>query len=123
MLANHKRITIPIVVGRVATTATLEPGQVLIGRHSLAKTLKMPPSTIRNRLHFLEEHEYVDIKKDKHYSIVTICDWDGWVKYEEKKRTTKRTSRGQAEDTEDHSYHDESGGRDSSGSEIVDLTV
>ena len=100
MHVNYERKTIAVTVGRGVTSVTLEAGQRLVGRHSLAKTLNMKPSTIRNRLHFLERHGYIAIQKDRHYSIVTICDWNTWHKYLKSKGTTKGTTEGQPKDTE-----------------------
>jgi hypothetical protein len=54
----------------------LEPGQVIVGRYSLASRLKEKPSTIRNRLEKLSHLKIIGLKSDNRYTIITLLNWE-----------------------------------------------
>lgn len=76
--ATHKVISIPVSTGRGQTIVTLDPGQLIFGRHSASRELEMPPSSIRDRLERLRRLQILDIKPDTHYSIITVINWQSY---------------------------------------------
>jgi len=50
-------------------------GQFIFGRNSCAEELSCPPSTAFKRMKKLEEMGNITIKSDRHFSIVTVCNW------------------------------------------------
>lgn len=76
--ATHKIISVPVTTGRGQTIVTLYPGQLIFGRHSASKDLKMPPSSIRDRLERLRKLQILDIKPDTHFSIITVINWQSY---------------------------------------------
>lgn len=76
MRANWTPNTTSVKTGRGNTLVDLFPGQFVYGRHTAAERLKTPPSSIRNRMQTLKNLKMVDIQPDKHYSIVTVLNWD-----------------------------------------------
>lgn len=85
--------------GKGETQVHLTRGQFLFGRHSAAKELGWPPSTIRNRLTLLGNMENVDIQKGQHYSIVSIRNWNIYQTSKKDSEQAKRTTKGQPKDT------------------------
>ena len=74
--ANHKGRWVLITTGKGKTDVYVEPGQFIFGRSTAAKDLKMPASSVRNRIGTLQKFEIISIKADTHYSIITIINWD-----------------------------------------------
>ena len=70
---------VPVTTGRGITDVKLERGQVLYGRKSWAKALDMAESTLQNRVNTLEKMGLISVKAVTHYSIVTICYYEGFV--------------------------------------------
>ena len=102
--ASFKTTHVSMSTGRGSTTVTLKPGQSIVGRKSGADALEWKPSTFRNRLDRLEKMDMVSIKKDTHWSIVSIVNWRQYQATEETNRTGKgqpsRTGKGQGFDPE-----------------------
>jgi len=73
--ANHKAAWVPITVGKNTDQVKIEPGQFIFGRDSAARELNCAPSTLWGRMQKLEKLDFLDIKSDSHYSIVTIRNW------------------------------------------------
>ena len=81
---------------------TLMRGQAIIGRHKLAESTGIKPSTIRNKLALLEKVGFLDIKSNNKFSIITILkyeDYQNVKKFQDSKKDNQRTTRGQPEDT------------------------
>jgi len=76
--ATHKVISVPVKTGRGQTIVTLNPGQLIFGRYSASRDLKMPPSSIRDRLERLRKLQILDIKPDTHFSIITVTNWQSY---------------------------------------------
>ena len=74
--ANWTRNTVSVKTGRGNTLVDLSPGQFLFGRDTAAERLNCPPSSIRNRMQTLKKHKMVDINPYRHYSVVTVINWD-----------------------------------------------
>jgi len=98
--ANHKECWVPVKTGKGITEVHLKPGQFVFGRGKASKALRMPASSVRNRLALLEKAQNLVIKVDTHYSIITICNWELYQVTENEVRTGKRTGKGQAKDTD-----------------------
>jgi hypothetical protein len=106
MRATYKERWVSIKTGSGETEINIKPGQFVFGRKAAAKELKVPPSTIRNRMDKLKNMGNLDIKTDTHFSIITICNW---IKYQpdEKEKgqaegqpgDNQGTGTGQPEDT------------------------
>ncbi len=99
MKANHGECWMNVRTGKGETQVHLKPGQFIFGRHSAARELGWPPSTVRNRLTLLENMQNLDTQKGQHYSIVTIRNWDVYQTSEKKDEQAKRTTKGQPKDT------------------------
>jgi hypothetical protein len=100
--ANHKEQWASITTGRGTDEILVKPGQFIYGRKSAAKELKMPESSVRNRIEKLKKAQNLDIKTDTHCSIISIINWDSYQTDEIKEDTQKdrqRTPKGQAKDT------------------------
>jgi hypothetical protein len=94
--ASHKEEWFPVKTGRGTTQVRVGPGQFIFGRFKAAKELKMTPSTVRNRMALLARAGNVDIKADRHYSVVTICNWETYNPAGDEKGQAK----GQTEDNQ-----------------------
>ena len=54
---------------------TLEPGQVIFGRVSVAKELNTTERKIRTSLQLLEKSDFLTIRTTSKYSILSITNW------------------------------------------------
>ncbi len=100
--ANHKGKSVPVNTGKYQTVVKLERGQFIFGRNKAADVLNMKPSTVRNIMAKLEKLENLDIKKDNHFSIVTVLEYDFYQdpeSYKGQPKDNQRTTKGQAKDT------------------------
>jgi hypothetical protein len=104
--ANHKKQMVPITTGKGQTVVEIDRGQFIFGRHKAAESLKMNPSTVRNVMDKLEKLQNIAMQKDSHYTIVTICNYEGYQNLENYKGQAKgqpkdrqRTGKGQPKDT------------------------
>lgn len=73
--ATYKAKHVSLAVGRGSQLIELTPGQFIFGRHRAAEALEWSPSTVRRRMEKLQELGNVDIKNQKHFSVVTVCNW------------------------------------------------
>lgn len=97
MRASHKEQHLPVKTGRGTTTVTLKPGQFLYGRNSAARELGMAPSTLRNRIARLKKLGNLDIKEDKHFSVISIVNWSIYQagsESEDSQQDNQRTTKG-----------------------------
>ena len=99
IMANHKRVIIPI-----STTLTImtpnhigsKSRAVIMGkrigtvRTIMAKELKMAPSTVWGRICKLRHMQKLDIQTDSHYSIITIRNWELYQNSENENRQANR---------------------------------
>ena len=103
--ANYKTKWVPIKVGKTGQKMIhVQRGTFLYGRDSAADKLRLPPSTVRNRINRLEELGMirVDSDKDRRYSVLTVINYDmyqGEEKSKDSKQDRRRTEGGQKEDT------------------------
>jgi hypothetical protein len=104
--ANHKGKNVPVNIGRAKTSVWVDRGQFIFGRNKAAEKLGMSPSTVRNIMQKLVDFNNLDMQKDTHFSIVTVCDYDFYQTFENYKGQAKgqpmdsqRTADGQPEDT------------------------
>jgi hypothetical protein len=103
--ANHKGRWVPLTVGRGKIEVFVKPGQFIFGRSTAAKELKMPASSVRNRISTLQKMEIISVKTDTHYSIITIINWDAYQSSGIKK-DRQRTGKGQPKDTNKNDKND-----------------
>ncbi|MBU4311798.1 MAG: hypothetical protein KJ706_03675 [Candidatus Omnitrophica bacterium] len=80
----------------------IKEGQFIFGRESAARELQMRPSSVRNRMVKLSKLRNLDVKVDKQFSIVTICNWGAYRELMFGGRTGNRTGKGQAKDTDNN---------------------
>lgn len=100
--ASYRERWISLQSGKSIIETQISPGQFIYGRYSAAKELKMPPSTLRNRMTKLKNMGNLDIKEDKHFSVITIMNWSNYQETENIKDSKKdhgRTMGGPWEDT------------------------
>jgi len=76
--ANHKRQYVTWKTGKGSITILVKRGQFVFGRNQLAKELNVKPSTLLYRLKRLQEMGNIEIKADKQYSILTICNYEAY---------------------------------------------
>ena len=74
--ACHSAQTVSVKTGRGETLVNLQPGQFIFGRNSASKELKLPASTIHDKMKRLQQMDNLTILPDSHYSIVSITRWD-----------------------------------------------
>lgn len=77
----------------------IKRGQLITGRHKLARELHMSPSTVRNHLAWLKLVKIIDIKPDNKKSLITVLKYDDY-QIRSEKRTTEKTTGGQLEDNQ-----------------------
>lgn len=70
--ATHKKRYVSFKTGKGNIEVLLEPGQLIFGRHTAAKQLKIKPSTIWKRITKLKTLGFCDIESNRQYSIITI---------------------------------------------------
>jgi len=103
--ANHKEEWVPMITGKGTIEVHVLSGQFIYGRESAAKELKMPPSSVRNRIKKLKTMGNLDIKEDRQYSIITILNWGAYQGInlkEDSEEDHQRTGKGQAKDTDNN---------------------
>lgn len=94
--ACHSDQIVNVKTGRGFTVVNLKPGDLIFGRDTASDALQMPPSSVRNRIRKLELMGNITIKKDTHYSIISITNWS---LYQSDLRPGNRTTKGQLRDT------------------------
>ena len=100
--ANYKQRTILFETEEI----TLSPGQFITGRLQGAMDCDMQPSTYRNQLKKLQSLTKLDIKSDNKKSIITILNWGSYQDASygvDSTSDSKRTAKGQQEDTDKNS--------------------
>ena len=103
--ANHEGRWVPLTVGRGKIEVFVKPGQFIFGRSTAAKELKMPASSVRNRIGTLQKIEIISVKVDTHYSTITIINWNTYQAIGIKK-DRQRTDKGQPKDTNKNDKND-----------------
>jgi hypothetical protein len=113
MKANHKGQWVPVKTGKGGAEIWINPGQFIFGRKSVAKELKMSPSTIRNRIYKLEKMGNITMQGATQYSLITLTSWE-FYQGTSKKRTPKGHPKNKKKDTQSneeiqisHSFQDE----------------
>lgn len=53
----------------------LQPGQFIFGRFTAADELRMPPTTVRDYMLWLQKNESITIKSANKFSLVTVVNW------------------------------------------------
>ena len=90
--ANFREKTwMPAITGKSTTEVKIGRGQLVFGRNIYADKLNLPPSTIRNLIKKLELLEMITQKQDTHYTVITICNYDLYQKFEKKSGQAKDT--------------------------------
>lgn len=110
MSANHKKKWVSINVGRSIIEVLVERGSFIFGRNSAATKLRMSPSTVWKRMQKLKKTQNLNIKSNKHYSLISIVNWDTYQGVEEQgdsKGDYQVTTRGQPGDTTKNDKNEE----------------
>lgn len=100
--ASHKRQWVTMNSGKIEIEIEISPGQFVFGRESAAKELRMPQSSVRNRMEKLKKTQNLAIKPDRQYSIISIMNWESYQCEENKVDSnvdSQRTAKGQPKDT------------------------
>lgn len=96
MRANYKESWVPVTTGRGSTEVLLQPGQFIFGRKEAAKTLRMKPSSVHDRIQKLRDMQNIVIQPDTHYSIITITNWELYqIKEDHRQQATRQASNNQ----------------------------
>ena len=79
MKANHEDSTwVPVQRGKGQTEVKVQRGQMVFGRRAAAKELKKKPSTIYGQIKKLQDLQFLDLKPDTHWTIITIRNYDNY---------------------------------------------
>ncbi|HEX7032035.1 MAG TPA: hypothetical protein VF172_03450, partial [Nitrososphaera sp.] len=132
--ANHEENYVPIKTGRGESEVKVKPGQFISGRKSAARDLKMNSSTVYKRMKKLENMGNINIKSNNHYSVITICNWEGYQdkgsekeQQEEQARSMQVTGKEQASNTDKNDNNEKNdknfnaGAREDSGDEDISV--
>lgn len=76
MKCTYQPQFIPINTGSGNITIEIKRGEMIFGRLTAAKELKIPGSSVLRYLKKLEEWGNITLKVNKHYTIVTVCKYD-----------------------------------------------
>lgn len=87
--ANHEKNYVQMNTGKGKTEVEVSPGEFIFGRNSVAKDLKMNPSTLYKRMKKLEKMGNINIQSNTHYSTVSICNWGIYQSSENVKEQVK----------------------------------
>lgn len=85
--ATHRDRWVSVRTGRGETQVGLQAGQFLFGRKSAAKKLKMPESSVNDRMKKLQGIGCIKIEPYPHFSIITILNW---TFYQDAEKTPKK---------------------------------
>lgn len=104
--ANHKGKNVPVNIGRATSVVWVDRGQFIFGRKKAAEKLNMPQSTVRNIIEMFSKEPFknLDIKKDTHYSIITIVDFDFYQDLENYKGQAKGQPKDSRRTAEGHNH-------------------
>ena len=94
LLASHEQKT--FVLGR--KKITLENGQFVTGRLSLAEKSGLSPSSVERALKFFESEQQIGQQKTTKYRLITILKWNDYQKLDSK-LDSRGTATGQQRDT------------------------
>jgi hypothetical protein len=100
MRANYKDTCVPVKTGRGTTQVFVKRGQFIFGRKTASKELKMKPTTVNYRMQKLRDMQNLDIKTDRHYSIVTVRNYNLYQSEAFMELTTNLTTNCQPTDTD-----------------------
>jgi hypothetical protein len=80
--------------GKGITEIELQPGQFIFGRETAAKSLRMKPTTVRDRMLKLVALGNIVMKSVTHCSVVTVCNWSAYqdVQSDDRQATRQRTA-------------------------------
>ena len=76
MKASHKSRWTTMKVGKNEETVHLLPGQFIFGRHKAAEELNMTDSGVWSRIQRIIRTGALNIASNRHYSIVTVENWE-----------------------------------------------
>jgi len=108
MKATHKETWVPLQIGNGITEIKLNPGQFVFGRKSASKELVQKPTSIYKRMLKLKNIGNCNIESNKHYSIVTVLNWESYQSdfpEGDKEGDNQVTTRRQPGDTNKHKEH------------------
>ncbi|MHC4747706.1 MAG: hypothetical protein ACYS18_10380 [Planctomycetota bacterium] len=88
--ANHKEKWVPVKTGRGSTEVFVGAGQFIFGQIEAGKALGQKPNTTYKRLVKLKKMGNCHTQSHRHFSLVTICNWELYQK--SKKRKSEATS-------------------------------
>lgn len=104
--AAFKSKHVPFSTGKGTTIVTLDRGQFITGRKSGANELAISEGTFRNILCQFQKMGKITIKKDSHFSLITVCNYNEYQNIENYKgqatiqaEARQRPGKGQAKDT------------------------
>lgn len=80
----------------------LEKGQFIFGRKKASIELNMKESTVRDYIELLKQDEMIQVNSTNKYSLITVVNWELYQHEENENRQqndSKRTAKGQQNDT------------------------
>ena len=73
--ANHSPRSVAVKTGRGQTVIRVEAGQFIFGRNTAAQELGSKPTPLWKRIQRLEKMGCICLKRNRHFSIITIVNW------------------------------------------------
>ena len=74
--ANYKTRFTAIKIGAGQSTVEVKRGELIFGRNSVSSILGVKPATLYIWLQRFKEMKMVELKSNKHFTIVTICKYE-----------------------------------------------
>jgi hypothetical protein len=106
MRASYKSQWVPMKTGRGETLVEVKRGQFIFGRKAASRELGMAASTVYKRMIVLEKLGNLNIESSRHFSVVTVCNFDSYQGVDEPavaaKGTTKEQPRNNQGTTKEH---------------------
>ncbi len=84
MKASHHERWVSVTTGRGTMEVKVGVGQFIFGRRRAATELQMKESTVYVRMKKLEKAGNLDMQPNRHYSLVSVCNWELYAMAEPK---------------------------------------
>ena len=91
--ASHKDRSVPLKVGKGETVVKVKRGEFVFGRYKAEDELCIDGSTVYKAMQKLKQLGNINIKSNKQYSIISICNYDLYQDVRNYKVTSKEQVR------------------------------
>ena len=98
--AGYGERTKQVKTGKGFTAVTIQRGQFVFGRNKHARDLDIHPSTLWKIIQKLKNMGNLSIISNRHYSVITVCNYETYQDSDRYKVTTKVTTKCQPSDNQ-----------------------